>query len=386
MDKHLEDDKEPVTDGLVSPCKGFDIELGSKKAPSLKSAPIKRLVDADKNTPYYQHYFYTKPHFNFYGESTTRIGPVIISMESPASGGASSSNLTEGEVKLRALVRTKFDDEWVFVPSSKSDKSIKRSLIKAIETQCRNGDKLSGLKLQKLDEVNGPKELVNLEQKLMTKGYKFGVLYCKQGQINEDDMFQNVSTSPEFEEFLLFLGEKIALKGWTNYRGGLDVKNDTTGTNSVYTQHLGFEIMFHVSTLLPYYEKDTQQLERKRHLGNDVCVIVYKDADEPFAPDTIKSEFNHVFAVISKVNAPSNSPTKYKLSFAYKGGVGIAQPLLPSPSIFEKSDIFRDFLLTKVINSERCAMYAPSFITKISKTKELQMQSLIDNFKNAFHG
>jgi RAP1 GTPase activating protein 1 len=67
---------------------------------------------------------------------------------------------------------------------------------------------------------------------------------------------------------------------------------DTTGTTSVYTTHVGYEIMFHVSTLLPYNAKDKQQLERKRHLGNDVVVIVFKDSDEPFAPNTVKSEFN----------------------------------------------------------------------------------------------
>ena len=37
--------------------------------------------------------------------------------------------------------------------------------------------------------------------------------------------FAKVETSPEFEEFLEFLGEKIVLKGWTRFRGGLDVKS-----------------------------------------------------------------------------------------------------------------------------------------------------------------
>lgn len=29
---------------------------------------------------------------------------------------------------------------------------------------------------------------------------------------------------PKFEEFLSLLGEKIRLKGWDKYRGGLDIK------------------------------------------------------------------------------------------------------------------------------------------------------------------
>jgi hypothetical protein len=34
-----------------------------------------------------------------------------------------------------------------------------------------------------------------------------------------------VETSKEFEEFLEYMGEKVVLKGWEKYRGGLDVKS-----------------------------------------------------------------------------------------------------------------------------------------------------------------
>ena len=105
--------------------------------------------------------------------------------------------------------------------------------------------------------------------------------------------------SPEYEEFLEFLGEKIQLKGWDKYRGGLDVKSkvffytnfgvslssitsaplinkdDTTGTHSIYTVHCGLSIMFHVATMIPFTAGDEQQVERKRHLGNDIVVIVF---------------------------------------------------------------------------------------------------------------
>ena len=76
-------------------------------------------------------------------------------------------------------------------------------------------------------------------------------------------MFGNVSGSTQYEEFLDFLGERILLKGWKNFRGGLDVKSGTTGTHSIHTVHDKYEIMFHVSTLLPFKPNDPQQLERK---------------------------------------------------------------------------------------------------------------------------
>jgi len=87
-----------------------------------------------------------------------------------------------------------------------------------------------------------------------------------------------LESTPEFEEFLECLGEKVELHGWNGFRGGLDVKSmsslnvliqcltnttttdKSTGTHSVYTKYNSFEIMYHVSTLLPYFPNDPQQL------------------------------------------------------------------------------------------------------------------------------
>ena len=44
------------------------------------------------------------------------------------------------------------------------------------------------------------------------------------------------------------------------YKGGLDVSKDQTGEHSVFTQFEGHEVMFHVSTLLPFTEDDRQQV------------------------------------------------------------------------------------------------------------------------------
>jgi hypothetical protein len=59
--------------------------------------------------------------------------------------------------------------------------------------------------------------------------------------------------------------------------------------------------MFHVSTLLPYSFDNPQQLERKRHLGNDIVVLIFKEGNTPYLPDTIASDFNHVVAVVQPV-------------------------------------------------------------------------------------
>lgn len=129
----------------------------------------------------------------------------------------------------------------------------------------------------------------------MVKSYKFGILFCKEGQTREEEMFSNVHGNEAFETFLTFLGQKVVLKGWEGYRGGLDARNDSTGTHSIYSTYSDFEIMFHVSTYLPYTPENPQQLERKRHLGNDIVVLVFKEGNTPYVPNTITSEFNRTY-------------------------------------------------------------------------------------------
>ncbi len=104
--------------------------------------------------------------------------------------------------------------------------------------------------------------------------------------------FFSESGSDNFDKFLNLLGDTICLQGWAGYRGGLDTKSrtnkqkkhvftdqrkniffkefslcsfficldDTTGINSIYTVYQGHELMFHVSTMLPYSKENKQQV------------------------------------------------------------------------------------------------------------------------------
>ena len=80
---------------------------------------------------------------------------------------------------------------------------------------------------------------------------------------------------------------------------------------SVYETFRGKEIMFHVSTLLPYTESEPQQLQRKRHIGNDIVAIVFQDPDTPFTPDMVTSNFLHAFIVVQPIE-PCTENTRYR--------------------------------------------------------------------------
>merc|ERR1712146_513020 len=148
-------------------------------------------------------------------------------------------------------------------------------------------------------------------------------------------------------------GDRIRLKDWRRFRGGLDTKGDTTGTHSVFVTHQSLDIMFHVGPLLPYFEADLQQVERKRHIGNDVVVLVFNESGEPFDPSVLTSHFNHIFAVVTPVGRSSETNRSlYRIAFAAKLGVRPFGPFVPNPPVFEAGSRLRDFLLTKMVNGE----------------------------------
>jgi len=149
------------------------------------------------------------------------------------------------------------------------------------------------------------------------------------------------------------LGDRIPLHGWSKFRGGLDVQNGTTGESSVFFSYNSNPIMFHVSTLLPFNPKEKQQLERKRHIGNDLVVIVFQEGNKPFLPSSIASRMVHVIFVVRKVSIEeqevSSSNVYYSLTVIRKEGVPPFAPLLPNKSIHKKGPEFKDLLYKKIV-------------------------------------
>ena len=81
--------------------------------------------------------------------------------------------------------------------------------------------------------------------------------------------------SDGFEDFLSVLGERVVMQGFTKFKGGLDTQSmgisycafvsfgtsdNLTGTRSVFTEFEGHQVMFHVSTMLPFTEQNEQQV------------------------------------------------------------------------------------------------------------------------------
>ncbi|XP_022694025.1 signal-induced proliferation-associated 1-like protein 2 [Varroa jacobsoni] len=213
-------------------------------------------------------------------------------------------------------------------------------------------------------------QLLKLDEQKLNNTYKVGVLYCKASQSTEEEMYNNEIAGPAFDEFLDVLGRKINLKDFAGYKGGLDCKTDTTGTQSVYNTFEDCEVMFHVSTLLPYTPANRQQILRKRHIGNDIVTIVFQEPGSlPFTPKNIRSRFQHVFIVVRAQN-PCTEHTRYKVAITRSRDIVAFGPPLPEGATFERDIKFTNWLLAKVINAENAAHRSHKFATMAQRTRQ----------------
>jgi hypothetical protein len=306
-------------------------------------------------------------------DSVSQTGPSLSGSETPSdldSDRSASSSMAEkpapveaaGEGFYRALIRYKNGDIALKIPDHALLKSLKKhsspSAKDLMEALKEHVGSLTDIPFDfvavHFKESSIPHQAIkDMEARLMPKGYKFGVMYSKQGQTTDDEILSNNESSAAFEMFLKILGDRVDLRGFEGYNGGLDVRHGSTGAHSVYTKFKEHEVMFHVATLLPYVEGDQQQLEKKRHIGNDVVVIVFQDGDTPFQPDLIKSFFNHVFVVVRPIKPATAAATAKVSPFGMlrsRAGStgGSALPLVRRPST---KDLEKDSVTIKNADS-----------------------------------
>uniref|UniRef100_A0A3B3HCI0 Rap-GAP domain-containing protein n=1 Tax=Oryzias latipes TaxID=8090 RepID=A0A3B3HCI0_ORYLA len=215
--------------------------------------------------------------------------------------------------------------------------------------------------------------IVSYDEHEVNNTFKFGIIYQRFGQVSEEELFNNNEETPAFIDFLQLLGDTVELQDFKGFRGGLDVSHGQTGSQSVYTVHRQQEIMFHVSTKLPFTEGDMQQ--RKRHIGNDIVALVFQEEATPFVPDMIASNFLHAFIVV-QVEEPCSDNTVYKVSVTARDDVPMFGPPLPTPAIFRKGPEFREFLLTKLINAELACYKSDRFARLEERTRAALLDSL----------
>ncbi|KAI6073818.1 Rap1 GTPase-activating protein 1 [Aix galericulata] len=426
---------------------GTNHQLSGAPEPPLTPAPGTRArLEGNHTAKIYRKHFLGKEHFNYYSLDPA-LGHLVFSLK------------YDEQEHLHLLLRTRTRTLHDVVPISCLAEF--PNVVQMAKLVCEdvNVDRFYPVLYPKASRL-----ILAFDEHVLSNHFKFGVIYQKLGQTSEEELFGTTEESPAFTEFLDVLGQRVQLRDFKGFRGGLDVTHGQTGSESVYCHFRDKEIMFHVSTKLPYTEGDAQQvghpwvlggggdtsggtrgcwrgmqgvswdvslgehpggagvggaplgsfgvsmgaqgvavpnpcphpchvpvspqLQRKRHIGNDIVAIVFQDENTPFVPDMIASNFLHAFVVV-QLEQGGPQGTLYKVSVTARDDVPFFGPPLPDPAIFRKVSThgccsrvgggiprlaltqshpsprqgpeFQEFLLTKLINAEYACYKAEKF-------------------------
>ncbi|UYV74634.1 SIPA1L2, partial [Cordylochernes scorpioides] len=252
------------------------------------------------------------------------------------------------------------------------------------------------------------------------------------------------TSGPAFDEFLELLGQRVRLKGFEKYRGGLDTKSEYfRAVRNCWSRHCAAQLTQQActpstpptmtvrssSTSPPssptapttnnrwvtldsakitwdgcLYPSSFELLEsnihfmsehfhghllelqicvqllRKRHIGNDIVTIVFQEPDA--LPFTPKTIRSHFQHVFVVVRAqnPCSEHTRYRVAISRSKEVPVFGPPIPEGGTFAKSRSFTDFLLTKVINGENAAHRSEKFATMAQRTRQEYLKDLAASY------
>ncbi|XP_065341450.1 rap1 GTPase-activating protein 1 isoform X3 [Cloeon dipterum] len=353
-------------DGPEQEC-AFD-QRGDPVLPAAASAPApgwKVKFETDETAKCYRRFFMGREHYNLVADDPV-LGPVLLSVK---------NELMASQEHTRLVLRLKSGTVHELLPNTCIQQSPNPAKLAKMLNEEITADKFSPILCPKASDL-----IATYDEHVLVSTFKFGVLFQRFGQTTEEQLFSNPKPSQALDEFLGMLGKRIRLKDHKGYRGGLDTQFGQTGEDAVYDVFRDREIMFHVSPLLPYADNDPQQLQRKRHIGNDIVAIVFQETNTPFAPDMIASHFLHAFIVVQAIE-PNTPNTSYKVSVTARDDVPFFGPALPSPAIFKKGPEFREFLLTKLINAENACYKAEKFAKLECRTRASLLASLVDELR-----
>ena len=233
-----------------------------------------------------------------------------------------------------------------------------RKVLRSLQRTCPDLASLSVLSL--LDDTSPrfaevERSLLEFENSVAVTQLKVGVLHCRDGQVNERDMYSNCDPSESFLHFLDFLGKPFtAEKEESKYNGGLH--RGQRGMRGVWGD---IEFIFHVSSLLPFdAEVGSQQIERKRHLGNDTIMIVFVEGSHEISPATFRSKVNQIFIFVRA--SPCGT---YHIQIASKCEVEYFGPSVPVEEefCFVLDENMRNFLFEKIVRGHKAAYHCPKY-------------------------
>lgn len=216
------------------------------------------------------------------------------------------------------------------------------------------------------------RSIKHLDKSPARETMKIAIIYVAPGQSKQQDILANESGTPAYLAFCRAIGYEIDLlnheAGQNHYVGGLDTKSGSNGPKALYYADSSTEVIFHTATMMPTKIGDHQQIDKKRHVGNDFVHIVWNDNRRDYAPATISSQFNDVHVVIHPLARAHES--LYRVKIFSKKGIPVFGPLM-SDMIVDGS-VLPLLVRQTAMNAHRlCRARAPAYLSPHLTRKKL---------------
>lgn len=355
-----------VQKDLILRVPGFHFELGGVMTrPELYLPPF--YMFAQYEVPFYSMHLAAVPHAVMFGCNGN--DPFILSIE--------RNPCAQLPGFRRAVIRTKWGERRCLAPllACEPDSQAQlHSLERDLTDLLPHGIKWTHPNLYPSDrrQSTSLRQCLGAYDEQQRRQYlqvKIGVLATAPGDMvarSERHIYSRTDISPDFLEFLGFLGTTVPLRGYTGFAGGLDTVGSSTGTHSVCTTFAGaqelIDVMFHVSPLLPNTFDTDGRLSKKRLLCNDAVLLVFHEDEQPFDATVFEAKTHQVFLVVKKIGscAAEGLPV-YRLAVVCKQQAPCF-PVLPKDPEFIANKNFHRFLLAKLVNAKAATHHSSPFL------------------------
>ncbi|OIR56663.1 MAG: putative Rap/Ran GTPase-activating protein [Amphiamblys sp. WSBS2006] len=314
------------------------------------------LPDPEFHLKLYKEVFLGKQHTNYVARRDTS-NPVCISHK-------------ESTEKDHLIIRTKEKTEYIQMRKNKEKRKGVFSFVPWGESNINRllsemGHPLSSERFRKVKAGWFQEFILQTEKRISFKTHKVGILYADTHRLEGPE--QGEPPSPQYKSFLDIIGTEIKLENWGFYNGGLDVTDNQTGETSVYTQFENFEMMFHVSTLLP-------SGERHRRLGNNTTLIVFNPQNTEAEIKEMKTQQVHLVVEVVPLDKDRFNTVFYRKQ---KDSAGYAK---------ERGDVLsretRLGFLRRIVQEEQNVYKTGKHFDLFLRVREMHLNGLIERARH----
>ena len=146
------------------------------------------------------------------------------------------------------------------------------------------------------------------------KRYRVAVVYVGPDHNSQHDIIHATDASDLFDDLLSELGWTVGLQSHAEanlFTGGLNIEIQT---NMLYYGDGQREVVFHVPSWMALQEGDSQQVERKRHIGNDSVHIIWCENPHGYNIESFLSDVTEVFILLTPKMSPGNPVREPRVS------------------------------------------------------------------------